>query len=211
MGHYVYKYVFDDEIVYVGKNDTDLHSRIYQHTLEEKFQPVKEAQIYFIELQNSIESRLMEELLINKYKPLLNVACKQNGVSISIEEPIWKKYDPPKKSKQRKNIRKEYETITISDCFDSLQVDKRRFLSKCAKSICSKFDFKTFSEMTGVDNDLDAIRRYAQDIFNTNMHVSNKNSWCVFPWVQDFSISPSKQTVEIVLGDIAYAYLSNTV
>ena len=209
MGHYVYKYVFDDEIVYIGKNDTDLHSRIYQHTLEEKFQPIKEAQIYFVELQNSVESRVMEELLINKYKPILNVACKQNGMSISFEEPDWEKYVPPQKSQQRKKKKKEYEIVTISDCYDNLPDYKRRFLNGCAKNICSTFDFKTFSEMAGIDNDLNSIRDFAQDIFNTSIHVSNKNSWRVFPWVQDFSITPSEQTIEIVFGDIAYDYLNN--
>jgi hypothetical protein len=31
MGHYVYKYVYNNEIIYIGKNDTDLENRIYQH------------------------------------------------------------------------------------------------------------------------------------------------------------------------------------
>lgn len=39
MGHYVYKYVYNNEIIYIGKNDTDLESRIYQHKLEDKFKP----------------------------------------------------------------------------------------------------------------------------------------------------------------------------
>lgn len=28
MGNYVYKYVYKDEIIYIGKNDTDLTSRL---------------------------------------------------------------------------------------------------------------------------------------------------------------------------------------
>ena len=46
MGHYVYKYVKAGEIVYIGKNDTNLADRIYQHKLEEKFIPYADAEVY---------------------------------------------------------------------------------------------------------------------------------------------------------------------
>ena len=48
MGHFVYKYVYDGEIVYIGKNDTDLKTRIKQHEREEKFQPYLKSDIYII-------------------------------------------------------------------------------------------------------------------------------------------------------------------
>ena len=35
----------------------------------------------------------MERLLINKYKPRLNVVCKNEGISIDFQEPEWKNYD----------------------------------------------------------------------------------------------------------------------
>lgn len=91
--HYVYKYVFDGEIVYIGKNDTYLIDRIYQHTLETKFRQCKDAEIYYAELRNSTESSVMEMLLINKYKPRLNVTFVQDGLSIDFQEPEWIKYD----------------------------------------------------------------------------------------------------------------------
>ena len=31
MGHYVYKYVHNDEIIYIGKCDKDLEKQISQH------------------------------------------------------------------------------------------------------------------------------------------------------------------------------------
>ena len=31
MGHYVYKYVLHQEVIYIGKNNTDLVSRLNQH------------------------------------------------------------------------------------------------------------------------------------------------------------------------------------
>ena len=45
MGHYVYKYVYNNEIIYIGKNDTDLYSRLNP-----------EDQHYLMELANMILS-----------------------------------------------------------------------------------------------------------------------------------------------------------
>ena len=56
MASYVYKYVYKDEIVYIGKNDTDLVTRIKQHQQETKFQPYLLSDIYYIELSNKAES-----------------------------------------------------------------------------------------------------------------------------------------------------------
>lgn len=39
MSHYVYKYVHEGEIIYIGKCDAILKNRIYQHRLEDKFKP----------------------------------------------------------------------------------------------------------------------------------------------------------------------------
>ena len=57
MGHYVYKYVLGDEVIYIGKNDTDLVSRINSHnydSLDARAQgDLQQAKIYYIELVNS--------------------------------------------------------------------------------------------------------------------------------------------------------------
>ena len=96
MGHYVYKYVEDNEIIYIGKNDTDLHTRISQHVSEKKFKEHPDAKIYYGELANSVESRFMEMMLINRYKPILNVVDKVEGNSfIDFTEPEWKPYVKP--------------------------------------------------------------------------------------------------------------------
>ena len=90
MGHYVYKYVYDGEIVYIGKNDTDLETRINQHKLEEKFRPYLKADIYYIELANAIMSDVVESELIRRYKPKLNVAKMCDWSGLEFTEPEWK-------------------------------------------------------------------------------------------------------------------------
>ena len=99
MGHYVYKYVHNNEIIYIGKNDTDLETRINQHKLEEKFRPYLKADIYYIELANAIMSDVVESELIRRYKPKLNVAKMSDWSGLEFTEPEWKKFMPISKRK----------------------------------------------------------------------------------------------------------------
>lgn len=91
MGYFVYKYVYNEEIIYVGKTDSSLIGRIKNHANEEKFQKYKNAEIYYIELSNSAETKAVEALLINKYKPRLNIVDKYDSISpfLKFDEPEW--------------------------------------------------------------------------------------------------------------------------
>lgn len=103
MAHYVYKYVVNDEIIYIGKNDTDLHSRIKQHESEPKFKPyLEDCKIYYIELANSIMSDVVESELIRKFKPLLNVAKTSEWSGLPFPSIEWKEYKKTEKKNQEK-------------------------------------------------------------------------------------------------------------
>lgn len=106
MGHYVYKYVKAGEIVYIGKNDTNLADRIYQHKLEEKFIPYADADVYYIELANAIMSDVVESELIRRYKPKLNKAKMSDWSGIPFTEPDWKLFKERKRNTERKRIGK---------------------------------------------------------------------------------------------------------
>ena len=115
LGHYVYKYVCDGEIVYIGKNDTDLETRINQHKLEEKFKPYLKSDIYYIELANSIMSDVVESELIRRYKPKLNVAKMSDWSGLEFTEPEWKIFiSTPKKrtSSTKRSYKKSYSDIS---------------------------------------------------------------------------------------------------
>lgn len=114
MGHYVYKYVHNDEIIYIGKNDTNLESRIKQHERERKFKKYLSSDIYYIELSNRAESKALEALLINKYKPKLNVVDVYETSSnlIQFVEPTWLRYcGQIKKEKSQNCVKKKEEGI----------------------------------------------------------------------------------------------------
>lgn len=108
MGHYVYKYVYNNEIMYIGKNDTNLETRINQHKLEGKFKPYLNSDIYYIELANSVMSDVVESELIRRYKPKLNVAKMSNWTGLNFVEPEWKIFTP-KDQKKHLKIKRNYD------------------------------------------------------------------------------------------------------
>ena len=105
VGHYVYKYVYNNEIIYIGKNDTDLETRINQHKLEEKFIPYLKSDICYIELANSIMSDVVESELIRRYKPKLNVAKMSDWSGLDFVEPEWKVFNYTKKKKSNRTAK----------------------------------------------------------------------------------------------------------
>ena len=86
MAFYIYKYVEDENIVYIGKTKY-LAQRIKEHSKEDKFRN-KDFSIYYFLCKNETEMNAYEYFLINKYLPALNVSCK-NYNSIEITEPGW--------------------------------------------------------------------------------------------------------------------------
>lgn len=101
--HFVYKYLWNNRAVYIGKVDSDLYRRVEEHAREEKFQPYLDtAEIFCIPLANQTETTFLELYLINKYKPILNVAVKYEGISnIHVQELDWIPYAKYLETKRR--------------------------------------------------------------------------------------------------------------
>jgi len=89
MGYYVYKYVKNNIIEYIGIT-INLDERIRQHT-KDKLKNFT-GQIYYFECKNKTAMKSWEYVLINKYHPKYNEALKDNSININIEEPDWKLY-----------------------------------------------------------------------------------------------------------------------
>lgn len=117
--HGLYKYVYYGEIIYIGKSNNSILSRIKGHAKEKKFKPyLEKAKIYYCMLPNSSETDIMEKALINQYKPILNIDLNRPGFSnmIHVEEPTWKvfeEYVPPKpiKATKEEKIKKITDTV----------------------------------------------------------------------------------------------------
>lgn len=86
MGYYIYKYVQNNKIIYIGQT-TDLERRIKEHT-KDKLKDFK-GQIYYFECPNKTSMDSWEYMLINKYHPQYNSALNNLKEKINIKEPEW--------------------------------------------------------------------------------------------------------------------------
>jgi len=112
MGHYVYKYVLNEEIIYIGKCDKNLDQRLKAHGRKgdnipsQAWNDINKADIYYINLPNATMSDVVESELINRYKPKYNRAKISEWDGIPFVEPSWHKYKPPHKSPKKSVVGK---------------------------------------------------------------------------------------------------------
>ena len=95
--HGLYKYVHKGNIIYIGKSNSCITRRALEHKREDNFKPYldDDLKIYICDLPNTTETDIMEKVLINYYKPVLNTVDNYNGCSglLSFNEPDWIDYD----------------------------------------------------------------------------------------------------------------------
>ena len=124
MGYYIYKYVRDGEVKYIGKT-VDMWRRFSNHKKETKFQNLNftAQDVYYIKCVSKTQMDVLELLLINKYMPELNVVAKpkDNAVFTSVCEMKDFEWLPlvdlekPKTSKPEENKPLFEEIFTTSD------------------------------------------------------------------------------------------------
>lgn len=114
--YYIYKYVLNNEIIYIGQS-TDLIHRIAQH----KFDKLKDisADIYFFQCENKTAMNSWEYCLINKYHPKYNTALNNFNTIIDINEPDWILYQPENFTfcnvkKKDNNDKKEHKNYNLN-------------------------------------------------------------------------------------------------
>lgn len=85
--NYIYKYVRNNEIIYIGKTK-NLQQRHKQH-LQEAGKFLETDKLYYFLCPSSKIMDLYEIILINKYHPFLNKADNHMDVTVDMEEPEW--------------------------------------------------------------------------------------------------------------------------
>lgn len=111
--HYVYRYIHNGEIVYIGRCDgRPLWKRIDEHKNELKFRDYcgsvgmkyEDFNIEYIQLPNFVEEKIAETILINKHKPVLNSADKVCSEYSCIDAKVtqeWARIQYPNPKKQK--------------------------------------------------------------------------------------------------------------
>lgn len=127
--HGIYKYVVNNEIIYIGKSDRSICKRINDHAKEDRFKKyLATSKIYYFLTRNSTTTAAYELALINKYQPVLNVKDKHDDTDdINFEEPEWKPYEELKTKidKEKAFKKKEKKRIEhIKSCQNMLDIYK---------------------------------------------------------------------------------------
>lgn len=152
----VYKYVCNDEIIYIGKSDCNIKGRLECHRDEPKFKPYLKSgcTIYYAWLPNPAYTVILETYLINKYKPCLNKTLKyDDNLLFDIPEPCWHKmtsynialekdYKPDILNNESVHLQKHYES----------QLQKLRIENQILKSDNLKFKSDTEELITKCSN-----------------------------------------------------------
>ena len=104
----IYKYVYDGEIIYIGKSDNSILNRVKGHAKEAKFKPyLDKAIIYYTVYENAAQTDFYESYFINKYKPKLNVAKMFDGnIGVDISEPEWHLLSELKETEKKEKTKK---------------------------------------------------------------------------------------------------------
>ena len=120
----VYKYVSNGELLYIGLS-VDLPRRVYEHSADPLFR-AGNTEVYYHVCTNVPQMKTMEQLLIAKHKPPLNIEhANEDYPWLHIEEPEWILYAGEEKAPRKHFPRKRYHCdICGYECLDvgNLQV-----------------------------------------------------------------------------------------
>lgn len=98
MGHYVYKYVFNGEIIYIGKCDSDLDQRLAQHgkpgdNIDKKYwDDINASDIYYCTLANETMSDVVESELIRGMSIIGVYEFNENEVILFLKSYVCKNW-----------------------------------------------------------------------------------------------------------------------
>lgn len=132
MGHYVYKYVYEGEIIYIGKCDKDLGQRLHAHgrkgdNISECWhEEINKADIYYTELSNSTMTDVVESELIRRYKPKCNKAKMSDWSGLPFADPPWIKFEKPAEWSRR--VHKTKKRRILDDYYDSNNESRQNLL-----------------------------------------------------------------------------------
>lgn len=130
--HYVYKFVNDSNVLYVGKSDAKDFKRIEQHgrkgdnISEEAWGELNACDIYYVELPTNVMTDVVESELIRRYKPKYNIRKKEMWDGLEFPEPVWKEYrvNGVIKIKRKEKTRNyEYYDKSVEEIYNSNVVE----------------------------------------------------------------------------------------
>ena len=107
--YYIYKYISNNQIVYIGKTSRPVKQRIKEHSYEPPFQQLINTQIYYSTFDDEATCSIAEIHLIDKYKPSLNrqILPDKSGTRFDSYDFNWQEYNDISVYEQQREIRVE--------------------------------------------------------------------------------------------------------
>ena len=112
MKYFIYKYVENNEIIYIGQT-IHLQERISQHSRELNFVNFN-GKIFYFTCNNQTDMDAYEYFLINKYQPKYNTRFKNKIEIIDFSEPQWILFTRNCEQSSNNNPT-QYKTITTTE------------------------------------------------------------------------------------------------
>ena len=118
--YYIYRYIEQNRVIYVGKTKRDLRERIEEHKSDRKFMShLAASKIEYFTVPTQVEMDIAEKYYINKYRPMLNIVDMDNATFPYQLDYRWNDYTtyvPEKTSKiQSSSVSYEQEQLEIME------------------------------------------------------------------------------------------------
>lgn len=120
MSHYVYKFInFDNEIIYIGRTSTSIQQRMSEHFNDghlnkDCYKEVK--RIDYTNLPTKTESMIVEQYLINVFKPIYNFQYKESEtiiLKIDLSHLKWQTFTKNNKKNRPPLITKKIIQVSL--------------------------------------------------------------------------------------------------
>lgn len=214
----IYKYVWCNEVIYVGKSNTDIEKRIQCHSREDKFQKyLADADVYYCFLPNEATTDIYELYYINKYHPILNVSSKYNSepIGIKVADIEWSKYSPSKywcvKKKKKPSAVIEYNNSKIT-WLKGMKANCKNISDALLelKSVIdrSKDDVFLFCNLLRKNDDYNQFETYSKyeskvlEIFRfVDSYEYNESTWEGYSKSFNRMIKEANQTIQELKGE----------
>ena len=134
--YYVYRYIDNDEIIYVGITN-DLNRRYYEHKSQSTWLNDK-LQYQFIKVEDDNVAKMFEEYLINRDNPKENIVGKNkydtSYIQFNIKED-WKNVNLKKKKTNMNKIKSEKTPLSKEEKLEFINQTFHKLLKESSKDI----------------------------------------------------------------------------
>lgn len=134
--YYVYRYINNDEIIYIGITN-NLEKRYNQHKTKDKWLN-NNLEYQFIEVKNKYIAKVYEEYLINRDNPKENIAEKNNydvsDIKFNIKED-WKNVNLKKKKTNINKIKSEKASLSKEEKLELVNELFHKLLKESSEDI----------------------------------------------------------------------------